>query len=129
MQPVTLRDDDHSTAAAGDLFNVCKPFVTPQASVNPIRLNTLHKCCPSTYTVTTAWLLYTSQLFQQVRTCCHMQPLERIPPLALSHACRGACVDVFAPGVSILSAVAGSDSAAALKTGTSMAGAACVCLP
>lgn len=51
------------------------------------------------------------------------------PPLALSHACRGACVDVFAPGVSILSAVAGSDSAAALKTGTSMAGAACVSLP
>lgn len=35
--------------------------------------------------------------------------------------CRGACVDIFAPGVSILSAVSSSDSSVALKTGTSMA--------
>lgn len=34
---------------------------------------------------------------------------------------RGACVDVFAPGVSILSAVAASDNSSAIKTGTSMA--------
>jgi hypothetical protein len=35
--------------------------------------------------------------------------------------CRGGCVDVFAPGVSILSAVATNDQSTALKTGTSMA--------
>lgn len=34
---------------------------------------------------------------------------------------RGACVDMFAPGVSILSAVQTSDDSTALKTGTSMA--------
>ena len=36
-------------------------------------------------------------------------------------ACRGPCVDVHAPGVSVLSAVSTSDTAAMLKTGTSMA--------
>ena len=36
-------------------------------------------------------------------------------------ACRGPCVDVHAPGVSVLSAVSTSDTATMLKTGTSMA--------
>lgn len=36
-------------------------------------------------------------------------------------SCRGTCVDIFAPGVSILSAVAANDNSTALKTGTSMA--------
>ena len=34
---------------------------------------------------------------------------------------RGACVDVFAPGVGIVSAVPESDTAVGTKTGTSMA--------
>ena len=34
---------------------------------------------------------------------------------------RGACVDVFAPGVDITSALGGGDAAAGRKTGTSMA--------
>eukprot|EP00877_Chromochloris_zofingiensis_P004180 jgi/Chrzof1/13763/Cz08g11090.t1 len=38
-----------------------------------------------------------------------------------SYANWGACVDMFAPGVSILSAVQTSDDSTALKTGTSMA--------
>ncbi len=38
-----------------------------------------------------------------------------------SYANWGACVDLFAPGVSILSAVPDSDTSAGLKTGTSMA--------
>lgn len=36
-------------------------------------------------------------------------------------ACRGACVDLFAPGVSLLSAVPWSDTSTTTKTGTSMA--------
>lgn len=40
----------------------------------------------------------------------------------LQLVCRGACVDVFAPGVAILSAVSNKgDSGTAFKTGTSMA--------
>lgn len=43
-------------------------------------------------------------------------------PCCTVACCRGACVDVFAPGVAILSAVSNKgDSGIAFKTGTSMA--------
>lgn len=48
-------------------------------------------------------------------------PTHQVRGLLLPCPRRGACVDVFAPGVSILSAVPTSDTSAGLKTGTSMA--------
>jgi hypothetical protein len=53
-------------------------------------------------------------------------PAQLYTPLALALSractrCRGACVDLHAPGVNIISAVAGNDVATAAKTGTSMA--------
>jgi len=56
------------------------------------------------------------------------QGSARLPPMPTPltaavclPACRGPCVDVHAPGVSVLSAVSASDTATMLKTGTSMA--------
>ena len=47
-------------------------------------------------------------------------PVLGIKP-EMTGSCRGACVDVFAPGVSILSAISSSDTSTGYKTGTSMA--------
>jgi hypothetical protein len=63
----------------------------------------------------------------QVRKLAKKLPVQLTAVCLLrcsSVCCRGACVDVFAPGVAILSAVSNKpegDSGVALKTGTSMA--------
>ncbi len=53
--------------------------------------------------------------------CAHPVLAQNLSLVGGHVCCRGVCVDVFAPGVNILSAISTSDNSTGLKTGTSMA--------